>query len=315
MANRRLRVLFMGTSEFARPTLERVTAAGHDIAAVVSQPDRPSGRGRRMQPTPVSEAALRLGLPLLRPERVRRRAFLNETQALAPEIILVAAFGQILPQALLDIASIAPVNVHGSLLPALRGAAPIQRALMQGAAETGVTTMWMDAGIDTGDVLMAERAAILPDDDAGSLGARLAELGAALTLKTLDQLAAGTQVRLPQDGRGASYAPKIDAAEQEIGWDRPAGEIINRVRGLSPLPGAWFAFRGTRVRVQRCSHGEIMRSANAGVCVAVNNRDGWADIATADDVVRLWEVQPSSRSAMPAAVWARAAGLRADMAL
>ena len=315
MAVRRLRILFMGTAEFARPILERTVAAGHDVAAVVSQPDRPSGRGRRMQPTPVSEEAVRLGLTLFRPERVRRKAFLAEAAALRPEIILVAAFGQILPQALLDLATMAPINVHGSILPAWRGAAPIQRALMAGAVQTGVTTIWMDAGIDTGDILMTQGAAVLPEDDAGSLGARLAELGAELAVKTLDGLAAGTVARQPQNAEAATYAPMIEPAEQEILWSHRAADSINRVRGLSPHPGAWFAFRGTRVRIRRCTDSGSSVRQNAGVCADINNGLGWVDITAEEGAVRLWEVQPESRRPMPAAAWARAAGLRAGSPL
>ena len=197
-----LRVVFFGTAEFAVPSLAALLEAGHQVLAVVTQPDKPSGRGQRLTPSPVKLAALERGLPLVQPKRVRSEAFIAKMRDLAPDVLALAAFGQIVPQALLDLPPLGPINVHGSLLPKYRGAAPLQRAIMAGDRETGVTTMWMDATLDTGDMLLAASLRIEPDDTTGTLFPKMAELGAALLLDTLEGLAAGT-ISLPFKSRGS----------------------------------------------------------------------------------------------------------------
>ncbi|HLV80921.1 MAG TPA: methionyl-tRNA formyltransferase, partial [Chthonomonadaceae bacterium] len=249
MTDRKRRVVFFGTAEFAVPSLEALLEAGHDVLAVVTQPDKPQGRGRQLAASPVKKAAEAHGLPLLQPRRVRSDAFLEKMRALAPDALALAAFGQIIPQALLDLPPLGPINVHGSLLPKYRGAAPIQRALMAGETVTGITTMWMDATLDTGDILLAGSLPIAPDDTAGTLTSKMAELGARLLVETLDGLAAGTLARKPQDHSQATFAPAITPEDGLLRWEEPAEAVRNRIRGVSPRPGAFTAMKGRRVKV------------------------------------------------------------------
>jgi methionyl-tRNA formyltransferase len=192
MAQRPLKIVFFGTAEFAVPSLDALREAGHTLLAVVTQPDKPQGRGQQLSASPVKRAAERYGLPIFQPRRVRAESFIEKIRQLAPDALALAAFGQIIPQALLDIPPLGPINVHGSLLPHYRGAAPIQRAIMAGEEETGVTTMWMDATLDTGDRLLADSLPIDRDDTTGTLTPKLALLGARLLVETLEGLAAGT---------------------------------------------------------------------------------------------------------------------------
>src|SRR5579883_188524 len=186
-----LRVLFFGTAEFAVPSLQALLSAGHTVLAGVTQPDKPQGRGRQLSASPVKQAALAAGLPVIQPKRVRAESFLAQAREMNPDVLALAAFGQIIPQVLLDLAPLGPINVHGSILPKYRGAAPIQRAIMAGETETGVTTIWMDASLDTGDMLLSAALPIEPDDTAGTLTPKMAALGARLLVETLDGLAEG----------------------------------------------------------------------------------------------------------------------------
>jgi methionyl-tRNA formyltransferase len=246
-----MRLVFLGTPAFAVPTLERIVDAGHHVVAVVSQPDRPRGRGGRFTPGPVKEAALRLGLPVYQPERIRRPEAIEHLRGLAVEIMVVVGYGQIIPQAVIDLAPLGIVNVHASLLPKYRGAAPIQWAIANGETRTGVTTMQIDAGLDTGDMLLKAETEIAHGETAIELGNRLAGMGANLLVETLAGLAARSIVPEKQDNGAATYAPLLKKEDGRLDWSHPALAIHNRVRGLQPWPGAFTTFRGQSLHIWR----------------------------------------------------------------
>lgn len=246
-----MRLVFLGTPAFAVPSLEKLAAAGRRVIAVVTQPDRPRNRGQRDAPPPVKEAALRFGIPVHQPERIRRPEAIELVRSLAPDAVVVIGYGQIIPQSIIDIPPLGIVNVHASLLPKYRGAAPIQWAIVHGETRTGVTTMRIDAGLDTGDMLLDRETAIGPEETAIELGARLAAMGADLLIETLDGLEAGVVAPRKQDPAQASYAPLLKKEDGLIDWRQPAEAIHDRVRGLQPWPGAYTAFRGQTLRVWR----------------------------------------------------------------
>jgi methionyl-tRNA formyltransferase len=244
-----MRLVFLGTPRFAVPTLESAAEAGHEVLAVVTQPDRPSGRGQHTQPSPVREAALRLGLPVYQPERLRRPEAVEYLRQLRPEAMVVVGYGQIIPQSVIDLAPLGIINVHASLLPKYRGASPIQWAIINGETRTGVTTMRIDAGLDTGDMLLRAETEIGPEETAIELGARLAVMGAELLVDTLAGLAAGTIVPEKQDASEATDAPRLKKEDGRIRWNEPAEGIHNRVRGLQPWPGAYTRLRGQALHI------------------------------------------------------------------
>ena len=241
-----MRIVFMGTPEFAVPVLSALHGAGHEIALVISQPDRPKGRGRKLEPTPVKQKALELGLNVFQPDKIRKPEAVEAVAAAKPDLAVVAAFGQILPKAVLDIPTRGCLNTHASLLPAYRGAAPINWAIINGEERTGVTIMQMDVGMDTGDMLLKAEEPILPDDTAGSLTGRLSKVGAALIVKAIEELEAGRLTPVKQDPDKATYAPLLKKEMGLVDWSRPAPEIERLIRGLDPWPGAYTS-RGTDV--------------------------------------------------------------------
>ena len=306
-----MNILFFGTADFAVPSLDALVSAGHNVLGVVTQPDKPTGRGMQLSTSPVKAAALKHGLQLYQPRRVKAENFIQAVRDINPDLIVLAAFGQIMPQSLLDIPAFGPINVHGSLLPAYRGAAPIQRAIMEGKTITGVTTMWMDATLDTGDILLRAELPILEEDTTGDLFPKLADLGANLLLETINGLLNGTVARNPQDDRLATLAPRIDPADTLIDWNEHAVRIVNRVRGLSPRPGAFTVSRGKRVKVWKCAaaadaiseiHGKVLGIQKNPPAILVSAGGGSA--------VLLKEVQPESNKRMAADAWAR--GLRLE---
>jgi len=235
-----LRIIFMGTADLACASLRALCReTSFQVITVVSQPDKPKGRDMKLQPTPVKELALAEGLPVLQPRRARDEEFIAQLRALQPDLIVVAAYGQILPQTLLDIPRLGCLNVHTSLLPKYRGAAPIQWAILDGESETGVTIMKMDAGLDTGPMVSTTRTAITPEDNAQTLHDRLAALGGELLVETIPDYAAGKIVPTPQPAEGATYARKISKEDGLIDWSQPARALWNRVRGFTPWPGAY----------------------------------------------------------------------------
>ncbi|HSC70993.1 MAG TPA: methionyl-tRNA formyltransferase [Candidatus Methylomirabilis sp.] len=270
-----LRVLFMGTPEFACPTLQKLIDRGEKLLAVVTQPDRPKGRGQQMQASPVKLLAERHGIPVLQPLKVRAPEFIDVVRELAPDLIVVIAFGQILPQRLLDIPRHGCINVHASLLPAYRGAAPINWCIINGETETGVTTMLMDAGLDTGDMLVKKATPIDPEENAQSLHDRLMVLGADALTETLDLLAAGKLVREKQDDARSCYAPMLNKEHGIIDWEKEPQAIKNLVRGVTPWPGAFTFLDGKQLKVFRVRvvegrgvPGEVLRADRTGLEVA-----------------------------------------------
>ena len=244
-----MRLIYLGTPEFAVPTLDRLVDANHDVVLVVTQPDRPKGRGQQLAFPPVKEAAIRHNLPVYQPERIRRPEPVERLRELAPQAMVIVGYGQIIPQSILDIPPLGIINVHASLLPKYRGAAPIQWAIANGEPRTGVTTMRIDAGLDTGDMLLKAETDIGPFETSPDLSPRLAALGADLLIDTLNGLASGTISPEKQDHAQATLAPIIKKEDGLIHWSRPAREIHNRIRGFQPWPGAYTAFRGQKLHV------------------------------------------------------------------
>ena len=242
-----MRLAYLGTPVFAVPTLERIVESGHQVLSVLTQPDRPRGRGQQVAQSAVKEAALRLGLPVSQPERVRKPEVLEYLRSLALDAMVVVGYGQIIPQTMIDLVPLGIVNVHASLLPKYRGAGPVQWAIINGETHTGVTTMRIDAGLDTGDMLLKTETAIGPDENAVELGRRLAVMGADLLVKTLEDLAAIVPEK--QDNAQASYAPMLKKEDGLVDWNWTAETIHNRVRGLQPWPGAYTMFRGQRLYI------------------------------------------------------------------
>ncbi len=311
-----MRALFMGTSAFAVPILRALhEISAHAVLCVVTQPDRPQGRGGQLAASPVKQAAQALGLPLLQPERVRSADFARVVREMAPDVLAVAAFGQIIPQRVLDVPVFGGVNVHGSLLPRWRGAAPMQYALMAGDDETGVTTMQMDAGLDTGDILLQASCSLADVENWGTLEPRLASLGASLLTETLTLLAQGNCPRRAQEARGVTLAPSLAPDAGLLAWSRPARELHNLVRGVTPRPGAYTFWQGKRLKVWLTApavseiEGESQQTTEAGVVQNVSAQG--IMVATGSGALRLVDVQPEGRTRMAAAEWARGARVKA----
>ena len=296
-----LRLVFMGTPEFSVPTLAEILESGHEVAAVYAQPPRPAGRGMEHRKSPVHVFAEQAGLPVRTPRSLKPADELAQLQALAADAAVVVAYGLILPQAALDATRLGCFNLHASALPRWRGAAPIQRAVMAGDAETAVMVMRMEAGLDTGPVCLAERAPIGPDTTAGELHDTLSRIGAGLMVRALAALERGSLVAVPQRAEGVTYAAKIDKAETRIDFARPAIEVHNRIRGLSPFPGAWLEAgpEGRRERIK------VLRSelaVAAGPAAAPGTvLDDRLLVACGAGAVRLVEVQRAGKRPMPVA--------------
>ncbi len=296
-----MRVVFLGTPEFAVPTLEALVSAGHQVLAVFTQPDRPKGRGGELAESPVKIAARALGLPVHQPERIRRPESVALVRELAPETMVVVGYGQIIPQSIIDLAPYGILNVHASLLPKYRGAAPIQWAIANGETETGVTIMQIDAGLDTGDMLLKQCVAISPDETASELSARLAPLGAQLLIETLTQIAHGTAHREKQNDADATYAPILKKEMGRIDWTMTAQQIYNRLRGFNPWPGVYSSFRGQQINLLRAKPAE--NSALAPGALRFENRHLFAGCG-ASTRLELLEIQLAGRKRMPADAFA-----------
>lgn len=250
---KRPKLLFMGTPEFAVPSLNVLIKSDFNIVGVVTQPDRPKGRGREVSPSPVKTLAESHGLAIYQPEKVKSRDFLNLFHHISPDIVVVSAFGQILPKEILESAKMGCINVHPSLLPKYRGAAPINWTLIRGETKTGVTIMFMDEGLDTGDILLQEETSIQPEETYGELHNRLAELGASLLMKTLSEIVNSTFERIPQDSSLATYAPRISTVDALIQWDLDFRDVLNLIRGLSPVPCAFTFLKGKKLKIFKAS--------------------------------------------------------------
>ncbi len=287
------RVVFMGSPDFAVPILEALVRCSC-VVGVVTQPDRPAGRGGQLRPPPVKVRAAELGLPVIQPERLRETNAMAQLRAWAPELIVVAAFGQILKPEVLDLPPYGCLNVHASLLPRWRGASPIQAAILAGDAETGVTIMKMDAGIDTGPLLAQRAMPVFADDTALSLSERLARAGAELLLEVMPAYLNGKLLPQPQPEQGAIYALILRKEDGRLDFQKSAVELERQVRAMNPWPGAWLEWHGAPLKVWRARVGERTdRSAGQRGIV-----DGYPAIATADSMLILEEVQPAGRKAM-----------------
>ena len=302
-----MRVVFMAGGAFAIPSLEALVAAGHEVVALVTQPDRVSGRGLTLVPPKVKPVAERLGIPVLQVPKVRAPEAQDALRRLAPELQVVVAFGQILPRSVIDVAPRGTVNVHASLLPRLRGAAPIQWAIANGDIETGVTTMQIDEGLDTGPLLLARAQTIGPTERAGELELRLAALGGELLVETIAGLEQGTVVPRAQDPARASHAPLLHKEDGRVDWTAAARAIGCRVRGFYPWPGAHTHHDGRLLKLLRAREGGPA-AAEPGRVLDVSAAG--VSVACGEGSLLLEEVQPESRKAMPAAAWAQGARLR-----
>lgn len=303
-----MKVIFMGTSGFAVPALETI-AASYDVPLVITQPDRPSGRGMEVHQSPVKQAAIRLGIPVFQPEKIRMEDSIEYLRSYLPvDAMVVAAFGQIIPKVILEMPRLGCVNVHASLLPKYRGAAPIQHAIINGETVTGVTTMLMDPGLDTGDILQMREIPIGNEDNAGTLTDKLAKLGAEMIVPTLEGLDNGTVKPVPQDHSQATEARSLKREAGELSLTRPATEIVNRVRGVSPRPGAYLVTSRGILKVHKASVVDCELTDRPVGCI-VDIVDNEVVVATGDECLALQEVQPENRKRMSAVEYARGARL------
>jgi methionyl-tRNA formyltransferase len=287
----------MGTPDFAAASLEALLKSDDSVVGIVTQPDRPKGRGQILTPSPVKILAKREQIPLLQPLKMKDPEFLQTLAGWKPDLIAVAAFGRILPLVILSLPSRGCINVHGSLLPKYRGAGPIQWAIMNGETETGITTMLMDEGMDTGAMLLQESIPITADDTTGSLSPRLAELGGRLLIETIIRLKAGTLVPQPQDALQATLAPLLKKEDGVIDWALPATVLANRVRGLSPWPGAYTTVAGSdRWTIWRALALPSSVTSPPGVVVAITNEA--IHVATGEGVLAVMELQPANSRRM-----------------
>jgi methionyl-tRNA formyltransferase len=302
-----LRLIFMGTPDFAVPTLLELVAHGHEIVAVYTRAAKPAGRGMKLQPTPVEREAARLGIPVLTPTTLKTPEAEATFRAHAADAAVVVAYGMILPQNILDVPALGCFNLHGSLLPRWRGAAPINRAVMAGDAESGVMVMKMDVGLDTGDVAMAERIAITDAMTAQDLHDALAPLGADLMVRAMGALARGRLQLSKQSEAGVTYAAKIDKAEARIEWTKPAREVLRHIHGLSPFPGAWCEVpldgEAVRVKILRCA---LVDGAGAPGDLL----DDRLTIACGDGAIRIVELQRAGKAPMKAVDFLRGTPLK-----
>lgn len=301
-----MRVVFMGTPDFAVPSLRALLKNQYEVAAVVTQPDRPAGRGKKMRSSPVKTAALEAGLPVYQPGKIRDPAFIETLRVLSPDVVVVAAFGQILPAGVLNMPPYGCINVHASLLPAYRGAAPIHRAVINGETETGVTIMQMDTGLDTGDIIIQEAVAIGPDDTVGMVHDRLAALGGELLVRALEQIKGGRAQPIPQDDAKSSYAPMLTRGDEIIDWRRDARSIKNQVRGLNPWPGARTSLDDKLLKIWRVDVAEES-PAGAGPPGRVLEADAGRGILvqTGRGMIIIEELQLQGKKSMDAAQFLR----------
>ena len=292
-----MNIVFMGTPEFALPTLRKIYNSSHSIISIVTQPDRPKGRGQIKVASPIKNFAIENNIPLLQPENVNAENFIQFLLEKRPDYIIVVAFGQILHEALLKVPKQFCINLHSSLLPKYRGAAPINRAIINGDARSGVTTMIMDKGMDTGDILLIREIPIDKDDDARSLHDKLAEQGGKLVLETLARLEKNNLLPTPQDSDLASYAPKLKKEESLIDWGMPANNILNKIRGLTPWPGTYTLFNGKRLCILKS---EVIKGEPSD-CPGYIQRitDSGIEVGTGEKRLKITELKPEGKKAMP----------------
>jgi methionyl-tRNA formyltransferase len=310
-----MRIVFMGTPEFAVPSLEALAEAGHEIVLVVTQPDRPKGRKKTLTPPPVKEAALLRGIPIEQPERLRSSDTVSHIADLKPDLIVTAAYGQILPKAVLEAPRLGCINVHGSLLPRYRGGAPIQRAVMNGESITGVTIMYMAEGLDTGDMISKVEVPITDEDTSGTLFEKLSVAGSELLMQTLPAIESGAVQAIPQNAADATYAPNLSREDERIDWSLPARSVFNQVRGLSPMAGAFTLLSGEPFKVWGCKPVEDGGKAGTLPGTVIKTDATGILVQTGEGALLLTAIQPAGKKAMPAAEWLKGARLPAGTML
>lgn len=305
-----MRILFWGTPTFALPSLRALGEEGHEVVGVVTQPDRPAGRGRKVRPSPVKATALEEGYPVLTPEKPRGEAFLEEIRELSPRLSVVVAYGHILPRPVLDAPDEGSVNLHASLLPRLRGAAPVTWAIARGHDRTGVTVMRMVEEMDAGPILFQVEEPIAPDESASDLGARLSEVGAQTLVEGLALLEAGEIEEEEQDESEATYAPKVDRETARVEWDADARSVADWIRAMDRIPGAWSRLDGDPVKLFRPRPLPERSHDRAPGAILRADPDEGLLVAAASGAVAIDEVQPAGKRRMPTADWLRGRGAR-----
>ena len=292
-----LKIVFMGTPDFAVPCLKTLNE-NYEVIAVITQPDRPKGRGQKLTPSPIKEYALEHNLTVLQPEKIKTSETEEQLKKLAPDLIVVVAFGQILSKAILDIPKLGCINVHASLLPQYRGAAPIHWSIINGETKTGITTMYMDVGLDTGDMILKEEVAISPKMNTGELHDTLMNIGAKTLLQTIQQIAEGSVVRTKQNDAEASYAPLLTKELERINWLLPAQEIYNLVRGLNPWPVAFSIFKGKKLKIWQTKVIDNVTIGEIGTVLSLTET-GFT-VQTGKGILEILELQPESKRKMTA---------------
>lgn len=306
-----MRIVFMGTPDFAVESLNALVNAGHDVAAVITQPDRPKGRGNKLAFPEVKSRALELNLPVHQPASVKEEAFLELLQSYQPDVIVVVAYGRILPQAVLELPQYGCINVHGSLLPAYRGAAPIQRAVLDGCKESGITIMQMDSGMDTGDMLLQGSLPITEEDNTGTMFEKLAVLGGKLLVEALEGMQQGTIQPQKQNEAEATYAARILKEDEVIDWSKPAETIFCQIRGLAPAPGAYTLWNDQRLKIWK-SRISKKETGKAPGTVAEIGKD-YLLVQTGQGCLEVLELQPAGKKAMPAKAFCNGTGIEAGI--
>ena len=305
------KIVVMGTPDFSVPVLQRVIEDGYEVIAVVTQPDRPVGRKRVLTPPPVKVEALKHNIPVYQPEKIRNREDLEQILALEPDLIITAAFGQILPKELLDAPKLGCINVHASLLPELRGGAPIHYAILEGKKETGITIMYMAEKLDAGDILTQAAVEITEEDNVGTLHDKLSAAGCELLSNTLPKLIAGELTPIPQDDSKATFASNIKREQERIDWSADGEEIYNKIRGLNPWPVAYTTFQGKVMKVWASKKVESNVQAAPGEIISIEE-DGFI-VKTGNTVaIKLTEIQPAGKKKMSSFDFLRGAGSKLE---
>ncbi|MFA9557404.1 methionyl-tRNA formyltransferase [Evansella sp. AB-rgal1] len=302
-----MKVVFMGTPDFAVPILERLVEENYDVQLVVTQPDRPKGRKQQLTPPPVKVAAEKNGIPVFQPEKIKNEEEWRKVEEINPDIIITAAFGQILPKGLLDVPPLGCINVHASLLPKYRGGAPIHQAIIDGEKETGITIMYMVEKLDAGAILSQKAIPIENSDTTGTMHNKLSELGSELLLETLPELIEGSIVAEEQDEDGVTYAPNISKEQELIHWDKTSIDIFNQVRGLAPWPVAYTTMEGQRMKIWATEIIEEKTNENPGTVIKINDDNVY--IACGEGtVLKLLEIQPSGKKRLDMKTFFHGAG-------
>ena len=303
-----MKTVFFGTPEFAVPPLQALMGSGHDVIAVVTQPDRRKGRGKHFSSSPVKAEAEKQGVKVLQPEKVKDRSFIDELRELKPEAIILVAYGQILPNEIIHLPEYGCINVHASLLPKYRGASPINRAIIDGEKKTGITTMLMDEGMDTGPILLQKEIDIDPDDTAGSLSIKLAEAGSRLLLRTLEGIEKNTLTPVPQP-EGASYAPLLSKTDGFIPWEKSAEVICNFIRGMTPWPAAYGFLEGERIKILKALPCD--KDGERGLITAIEKNT--IVVGAGQGSISILEIQPAGKPAMSAGAFIRGRDMKEGM--